>query len=392
MQEHIRRAHPEHYISKLPATEDSFLLMINTPPSDRQHPQSPAPTAKNFPDHRSYHDDLSNPATPRHSDDLSSNPLLGAANAAAALAELHAVKSDRESIDGDHYSDIDGRRDPQASIELPPLHLSANDVTSDPFSNANHNRHRELLPSFLANSPPGRSSTLPPLQRSAGPNRPRKSSVTKRGRESSHKKKTSKGSAADWFRRVQNGDLRLDRKAVSAEPSAGYGKRWEDLIDAADQAASMAGDVDEDRTPVPQSPVSIHRASLPPFPHQQFQAQTGNYQASPLQQALTPPSYHQDIIDPFPSVESGESGDNFHMESRGLSDSSPTYSTQNIQIYCAACQGVSRLRNSYACTECICGLCPPCVEVLMAEHGAQRKCPRCATIGGRFKPFQLEIR
>ena len=24
MQEHIRRAHPEHYISKLPATEESF--------------------------------------------------------------------------------------------------------------------------------------------------------------------------------------------------------------------------------------------------------------------------------------------------------------------------------------------------------------------------------
>lgn len=37
MQEHIRRAHPEHYIAKLPATEESFLLMINTPPSDRRH-------------------------------------------------------------------------------------------------------------------------------------------------------------------------------------------------------------------------------------------------------------------------------------------------------------------------------------------------------------------
>lgn len=37
MQEHIRRAHPEHYISKLPATEESFLLMINTPPSERRH-------------------------------------------------------------------------------------------------------------------------------------------------------------------------------------------------------------------------------------------------------------------------------------------------------------------------------------------------------------------
>lgn len=142
---------------------------------------------------------------------------------------------------------------------------------------------------------------------------------------------------------------------------------------------------------VPQSPVSINRASLPPFA-QQFQGQAGSYQASPLQQALTPPSYNQDGIEPFPSVESGESGDNFHMESRGLSDSSPTYNSQNIQIYCAACQGVSRLKNSYACTECICGLCQACVEVLMAEHGARRKCPRCATIGGRFKPFQLDIR
>lgn len=141
---------------------------------------------------------------------------------------------------------------------------------------------------------------------------------------------------------------------------------------------------------VPQSPISIPRASLPPFQHT-FPG--GNsYQASPLQQALTPPSYNQDNIDPFPSVESGESGENFHIGDRGLSDSSPSFSSQNTQIYCAACQSVSRLKDSYACTECICGLCQPCVEVLMAEQGARRKCPRCATIGGRFKPFQLEIR
>lgn len=50
MQEHIRRAHPEHYISKLPATEESFLLMINTPPSERRHPeQSPASGAQGLP-------------------------------------------------------------------------------------------------------------------------------------------------------------------------------------------------------------------------------------------------------------------------------------------------------------------------------------------------------
>ncbi|KAK6865932.1 RfeD protein [Apiospora arundinis] len=39
MQEHIRRAHPEHYISKLPATEESFNLMVNTPPQDRSQLQ-----------------------------------------------------------------------------------------------------------------------------------------------------------------------------------------------------------------------------------------------------------------------------------------------------------------------------------------------------------------
>lgn len=99
---------------------------------------------------------------------------------------------------------------------------------------------------MLSGSPPGRSSTLPPLHQATGSNRPRTHSITKRGREALHKKKNSRGSAAEWLRRVQNDG----RKAMSAEPSADFGKRWEDLIDAADQAASAAGDVDEDRTPV----------------------------------------------------------------------------------------------------------------------------------------------
>lgn len=47
MQEHIRRAHPEHYISKLPATEDSFQLMINTPPSERPPPPQPSSSLNN---------------------------------------------------------------------------------------------------------------------------------------------------------------------------------------------------------------------------------------------------------------------------------------------------------------------------------------------------------
>lgn len=147
---------------------------------------------------------------------------------------------------------------------------------------------------------------------------------------------------------------------------------------------------------VPQSPYIPHspmnRNSMPPFttPHP-----LSGYQASPLQRALTPPNYDSGIPEPFPSVESAESGDQFHIERSGLSDSSPSFSQQSVQIYCAACQGISFLRESYACTECICGICHACVEILTGElggQGAKRGCPRCATIGGRFKPFQLEIR
>jgi len=386
MQEHIRRAHSEHYIPKLPATEESFQLMINTPPSERV----PAPTSSSQASHsfghdrqNYYGDDSSSPNTPRNLEDFQTGSMLPAV-AAGVLAQLHNHK-----LEVDWESEVDWMSDNEAhkqamrsTIELPGLHSNNTDPTSEPFPHVNA-RRRELLPSIVNTSPPGRSSTLPPIHRNAGPNRPRKQSVSKRAREPQHKRQKSRGEQAHLRR------MSYDRKAFSAEPSsalsAAYGKRWEDLIDA---ATSATEDVDEDRTPVPPSPISVNRASMPPFSASHFQG----YQASPLQQALTPPSYIPDAPEPFPSVESGESGDNFHIESRGLSDSSPSFSSSGIQIYCAACQGVSLLKESYACTECICGICQACVDVLMAEQGARRKCPRCATIGGRFKPFQLEIR
>ncbi|KAI1810194.1 hypothetical protein GGS20DRAFT_580074 [Poronia punctata] len=400
MQEHIRRAHPERYISKLPATEDSFLLMINTPPSER--PQAPNSsnglssqaidsTTSYPPDHNARRwDDTSAPLTPGHADEYAgrsgSGSLLPAASAAAALAQLggqHKFETEWDSETG-WTSDTEGRRIPRSTIELPPIHYNT-DPTSDPYPPLDSGKgRRELLPSILANSPPGRSTTLPPLQRSLGPSRPRKQSLSKRA----HRKQRSRGAGADWLRRIQNEEHHLgDRKAHSLEPSADYGKRWEDLIDA---AASATEDIDDDRTPVPQSPpISVHRASLPPLPNQHFQG----YHASPLQQqALTPPSFAQDIPEPFQSVESGESGEGFHMGAIGLPDSSPSYASQDVVIYCAACQRTSKLGDSYACTECICGLCRSCVDILMVEHGAERKCPRCATIGGRYKPFQLDIR
>ena len=137
----------------------------------------------------------------------------------------------------------------RSSIELPPIHSNNIEPTSEPFSHLNPHHRRELLPSILSTSPPGRSSTLPPIQRNAGPNRPRKQSVSKRAREPQHKRQKSRGESAVHLRRMS-----YDRKAFSAEPSsalsAAYGKRWEDLIDA----ATSATEEDEERTPVSANP------------------------------------------------------------------------------------------------------------------------------------------
>lgn len=157
-----------------------------------------------------------------------------------------------------------------------------------------------------------------------------------------------------------------------------------------------AADVRRANPQVPQSPKSPHvmtRQSLPPFVASHFQS----YTASPLQKALTPPPQETGELQPFPSVESSiesaASGANFHIASQGLSDSSPTY-LHPVQIYCAACRKLSVLKESYACSECICGLCQDCVDVLVSEQtrGRAAKCPKCHAVGGKFKPFQLDIR
>ncbi|ROW10823.1 hypothetical protein VPNG_05294 [Cytospora leucostoma] len=337
MQEHIRRAHPEHYISKLPATEESFHLMINTQPSERPPaPQEPAlnngsshQTKDYAPDRAAYYrDGSSNPGTPRYHEDYPGGLLPAATNAAAALASLHTYKAgtmsdwDAEgvSLAKFHYevdpmnqisdlpfqewvSDNDRDRITRSSVELPPIQLNNSDITSEPYHGLNSGRPRDLLPSIMATSPPGRSSTLPPLQgRALGPNRSRKQSVTKRGKEAQHRKQRSRD-AKDWVKRGKvdiAGDLLRPAgqerpRPYSAEPSAR--SPWDDLLEAATSVAT--DDPNDDRTPLPQSPVSIQRASLPPFPHQQFSHSA--YQASPLQQALTPPNYAQEAPEPFPS-------------------------------------------------------------------------------------------
>ncbi|RMZ84640.1 hypothetical protein DV737_g1212, partial [Chaetothyriales sp. CBS 132003] len=376
MQEHIRRAHPDYYIPKLPATEESFQLMISTPPSHRPQPQKQSPagpatagpqrrTLLDLGDHDPYSDltGLDAPSGP-----LDTQPPA-AANAAVALTQLHHWDSDL-----DVYSDADYRRD-HSVIELPSLRAQFHHDTLPPFQPS---RPRELLPSILQ-SPGNRYASLPPVARRDRANRPRKPSMGENARKGKHERGKSRDFSAKEFSRRLSVD---GRKAMSAEPPTAawmQGKRWEDLI----EAATSATDVDEDR----------------------------------------------DLTPPFPSVESLESagsGQNFHISATGLPASvsssndktSPMQApharpyqhsqsssfgsrAESLEIFCASCGRPWLLRNAFACTECICGVCSDCVgqiissPVVTVQPGyapMRRGCPRCGVMGGKWKRFQLDFR
>jgi hypothetical protein len=209
----------------------------------------------------------------RSSDEYRRGSLIPAASAAAALAQLHSHR-------GGADADWGAGNDALGQVIFPSLlsptvteadllqtfYGDASDMKPNPFHvdphledssflhdqsqfpNSSHSDIPGLMSSSLAHSPPDRSTTLPPLQRSLSRsggqyNRPRKSSLTQQARVSKHERKRSK----EMLKRSGG-----DRKALSAEPGSNpaflYGKRWEDLIDAA--ASATEEDGSRDLTPV----------------------------------------------------------------------------------------------------------------------------------------------
>ncbi|KIW45451.1 uncharacterized protein PV06_03843 [Exophiala oligosperma] len=237
MQEHIRRAHPDYYIPKLPATEESFQLMISTPPSQRpqQPAAAPAPARKGL-------SDASDQGPLLEQVGAVTGPPSGPANAAVALAQLHNWDSDF-----DVFPDSDYKREGSGGFELPSLRAQFSEDTLPPFQTS---RTRELLPSILQ-SPGSRYSSLPPIQRREKMQRSKKSSMGQNARKGKHERgKSREFSAKDFTRRLSV----EGRKAMSAEPPTAawvQGKRWEDLIEAATTATEV--DDDRDLTPVSQT-------------------------------------------------------------------------------------------------------------------------------------------
>ena len=174
---------------------------------------------------------------------------------------------------------------------------------------------------------------------------------------------------------------------------------------------------------------SFKRSSLPPgFRHSGHVPP--QYQASPLQNALTPPPPDSlGANEPFPSVESSlesnNSGQNFHISASGLlsasgsanNDTSPLQQpshpynhsqssslgsrSDTLEVYCASCRRPYLLKFCFACTECICACCSDCVTqiirspVVSAQPGfapVRPGCPQCGAMSGNWKRFQLDFR
>jgi hypothetical protein len=151
---------------------------------------------------------------------------------------LQSQSADKEQ---EGYSEPEMKREKmRSSVELPSLR---DQFRQDGLSSFQSSRQRELLPSILSHSPPGRFNSLPPIQRRDRLQRPRKESVGQHARKAKHERTKSK----EFGRRLSI----EGRKAMSAEPPTAawvQGKRWEDLIEAATSATEA--DDDRDLTPV----------------------------------------------------------------------------------------------------------------------------------------------
>lgn len=158
-------------------------------------------------------------------------------------------------------SDSSRDRKLRLSVELPPIQQQIHqqihnaDITSEPLPGLNSARHRDLLPSIMTSPPPGpaRSSTLPPLQRhlDLGTQRQGRQPVTKRSKDSQHRKHKSRD-MKDWGKIDIAGDLLRPTlgqerpRPSSAEPSAR--SPWNDLLEAATSRREI--DMNEDRASV----------------------------------------------------------------------------------------------------------------------------------------------
>lgn len=172
-------------------------------------------------------------------------------------------------------------------------------------------------------------------------------------------------------------------------------------------------------TPPPYEPHHRGRDSdLEPFPsieHSLDSASTASGKNFPVSRNLAPSSHP----DSSPVLNMYPSSINQRQHHRFSNPTPASLRNKDVQIYCASCRRPSVLDECYACTECICGVCRECISMFVTSpppsfrnvtsspgsagnghsilhgptsHPGPRGCPRCRTVGGKWKAFQLDFR
>lgn len=70
------------------------------------------------------------------------------------------------------------------------------------------------------------------------------------------------------------------------------------------------------------------------------------------------------------------------------------YSSTPIELFCANCKNHYAVAHCFACTECICGVCASCAEIIQSDShsGRSHGCPKCSSITSMFKPINLDLK
>ncbi|RPB00771.1 hypothetical protein L873DRAFT_1827467 [Choiromyces venosus 120613-1] len=344
--EHIRRAHPDNWIPKLPASPETFAKMVNLPSRGltanavnaqfhmRKPQHMPAAasamavfrkTGKALSKHEDeqYVDGMSPPSSANESETLPSISL--STNPVAFQSKFPAVTPDYEEHDDEEDHDFMEEDDLEEEMRSRRSDIDTEDDSDDgrhnphPHQLLHRNHHRNHL-----------QAQLPPLRTGKPP------TSLKRKRQSYAASNPETGAITD-----------------NSSTQSSNASRWDELIEAATTRA------------VAIDPKSFHHLSH----HHQY----SHTPQTPLSPPATASSSYPSLA-PTASPPSTSSSE-FPM-------SSPR------KLLCATCDNLTPINEAFACTECMSGFCDECAF----NSGRRGSCGECRAVGGKFKPLRIVVR
>ncbi|KAL7276696.1 hypothetical protein RUND412_000313 [Rhizina undulata] len=354
--EHIRRAHPDNWIPKLPASPETFAKMVSMTPKVNvttgfNHVRRPVPApmpkkvkrefffasypiAKQEDGH--YMDNISPPSSANEDAIPALSLSVGPTAFQSKFPPAFINARDYDNDHGDDDDDLDAEHELDDEMDgIHEVHSETETEDDDrlPFPYSHqfaHHHHHHIHPSH-----PQGSKEIAIW-----------SSVKSRSTHSQ-------------TRRKRDGHISANT-------------RWDELIEAATTRAF-----------VEESEMSGSSGNCSPV-------RVGGYRnsAGPLSPPPTAISFQQPTAPNSSATTSPQlSAVNSQLYGCRSSASSISSISSTPRLQCAECHDLVPLKESFACTECIAGFCPSCA----LAAGRKGVCSECRALGGKFKPVRMRV-